>query len=329
MEDEDYDEALIEAMLEGGNLTKEDLSKLEKQLLIEPDDLATRIRILGHYASKGRSDATRIRHVLWIINNRPSLSEFVVPVLDVHRSAKSEYDQVKAAWLEQVDKFPSSPKVLLNAAMFFRGSDEALVLKLLKQAQSIAPNDLKLLSDLAHHYRRDSDVPDSTKEGNLEALRLFEYILAHSEDKLKRFYQLTDVATTAFDVGDSNRASEVAQEMLRVAPQFKEDWNYGNAIYWANIVLGKIALSTGNVDHACDFLIKASETPGSPQLDSFGPEFQLCHELLLTWNKRECVKTYLSNCGKFWELNEGKIAKWVADLDSGLNPSFSRSCELS
>jgi tetratricopeptide (TPR) repeat protein len=204
--------------------------------------------------------------------------------------------------------------------MFFRSEKEELAL--LRQAQALAPDDLELESKLANHYMRANPEEDieQFKLNCIEALRLFEHILSRSEDNLSRFYRLTDVATAALRVGDFARAEEIARKMLTVAPQFASDWNYGNAVYWANIVLGKIALSNKQLGQACECLVAASLTPGSPQLDSFGPEFVLCSHILNA-GETEYAKTYLSNCAKFWRRVD-KLSSWINDIDKGLQPSF-------
>ena len=59
----------------------------------------------------------------------------------------------------------------------------------------------------------------------------------------------------------------------------KNDWNYGNAIEDANQVLGRIALSKDEVAEAKKRLLASAGSHGSPQLNSFGPDFRLAREL--------------------------------------------------
>jgi tetratricopeptide (TPR) repeat protein len=322
-DDDDQSTILFNAMLKGGTLSEKEISELENEVKTQPDSLLNRIRILGYFASKGiGEDPARIAHILWIIKNHSDLSELIVPLLDVPESGRAAYETVRAAWEEQLQNNSDSVKVILNAAMFFRSAEEKRELALLRQAQALAPDDLKLQRKLANHYMRANPEEDveQFKSNCIVALRLFEHILSQSKDDIDRFYRLTDVATAALRVGEFTRAEEIAREMLTVAPQFASDWNYGNAIYWANIVLGKIALSDKRLGQACEYLVAASLTPGSPQLDSFGPEFVLCSHLLNA-GETECAKTYLSNCAKFWrEVN--KLSGWIIDIDKGLQPSF-------
>jgi len=52
-----------------------------------------------------------------------------------------------------------------------------------------------------------------------------------------RFYTLTDTAKQAFNLGHFDEARAYATQILRQAPQYPKDWNYGNAIYYGNFVL--------------------------------------------------------------------------------------------
>src|SRR5580700_2666882 len=58
----------------------------------------------------------------------------------------------------------------------------------------------------------------------------------------EHFYALSHLATAAFDAGDLNRAENYARELLATAPQYPKDWNYGNSIFYGNMVIGRVAL---------------------------------------------------------------------------------------
>ena len=90
-----------------------------------------------------------------------------------------------------------------------------------------------------------------------------------------RFIYLSEMGSIALDINKNEEASIYASELLKLAQAYRQDLNYGNAIHDANIVLGHIALSHGNVSDAKQFLIKASETPGSEELSLNGPDTTL------------------------------------------------------
>jgi hypothetical protein len=97
------------------------------------------------------------------------------------------------------------------------------------------------------------------------------------------FYRLTDVARKASRTCSEKRLADgeaAARELLRIYPSFQYDWNYGNAIHYANLVLGRIALRRGDTSSATRYLFRAGGTPGSPQIADYGPDMTLARELL-------------------------------------------------
>ena len=136
-----------------------------------------------------------------------------------------------------------------------------------------------------------------------------------------RFYPLTELAKGALYFGATNDARAYALRLLAMAPHFKEDWNYGNAIHDGNEVLGIIAVQEGKINEAKQLLLEAGKSPGSPQLDSFGPDMELAQNLLQR-GERDTVLEYLQLCSKFWKDNEGLLERWTAAIKSGKAPDL-------
>src|SRR5262249_21292520 len=116
-------------------------------------------------------------------------------------------------------------------------------------------------------------------------------------------------------------AAVIARSLIAAAPKFGDDWNYGNAIHQANLALGEIALAQGDVPRACERLLAAGATPGSPQLDSFGPNMRLALRLLQR-GEQHAVIEYLERCRKFWKMERGLIDRWKAEVEAGQTPQF-------
>jgi hypothetical protein len=138
---------------------------------------------------------------------------------------------------------------------------------------------------------------------------------------IERFYALGDIAKVAFEAGNLGKASAYAQELLQIAPQFPKDWNYGNAIYYGHFVLGRVALQEGNTKEAASQLVAAGATPGSPQLNSFGPNVTLAKDLLAQ-GQAQPVLEYLVECKSFWKLDYGKLDEWIGAIRAGGTPDF-------
>ncbi|HEY0665868.1 MAG TPA: hypothetical protein VGD24_07370 [Gallionella sp.] len=141
--------------------------------------------------------------------------------------------------------------------------------------------------------------------------------------RLSRFYSLGDDVTAAYMANNFARAKVLASEYAELASIYRCNWNYGNAIHDVNRVLGLISLSAGEIDAAAEYLIKAGKSTGSPQLNTFGPELDLANQLLQR-GKVDSVKTYLVEIKSFWEMNNGQVDTWLADIEKGGKPELDR-----
>ena len=141
--------------------------------------------------------------------------------------------------------------------------------------------------------------------------------------KLERFYQLQELMTQAFQQKEFQHAKVLAEEYLDLANSNKTNWNYGNAIHQANLMLGKISLRKRKIEEAKIFLLKAGRTPGSPQLKNFGPHMRIAKELLEI-GEFEIVLEYLGLCRIFWRkiFSWYKIRKWKKIIRNGGIPNF-------
>jgi len=99
------------------------------------------------------------------------------------------------------------------------------------------------------------------------------------------------------------------------------DWNYGNAVQDVNIVFGRLALSEGKMDVAKQFLLAAGQSPGSPQMNTFGPNMTLA-KALLEKGEKDTVLEYFTLCSKFWKMDHGKLKEWSALVKQGAMPDF-------
>jgi hypothetical protein len=116
-----------------------------------------------------------------------------------------------------------------------------------------------------------------------------------------RFGALGDAAKQSFAAGKIDDAGKYAGELLKLAPKFDGCWNYGNAVQNGNLVLGRIAVRENRIDDAKRYLIEAGKSPGSPQMDSFGPNMSLAKDLLERGEK-DVVLQYFDLCRSFWKM---------------------------
>jgi hypothetical protein len=112
-----------------------EVSALEKKLVANENDIETRIKLIRHYADESSKkpalQALHVRHRIWLIKNRPLLDDDAVYGWSFHTLTDSSREQLKAAWLEQVEgretfSDHSAQRRLIPAVSLSRNRREAL-----------------------------------------------------------------------------------------------------------------------------------------------------------------------------------------------------------
>lgn len=315
-------------------ISAEDAAALEEQLKTTPDNLAAREKLIDYYFQAGITspapnlEQKRQQHVLWVIEHHPDAGIAGEPeamIMPIGPAGDMQaYERGKQLWLEQAQKHPGDKRVLRNAAHFFSLFDAKTARDLLQKAFDLDPGDAETASSLAESFEQERILAHSPEEKTAlsqKALSIRERALQNA-DAENRFYELGDIAEDSFEAGDTTKARGYALELLQSSENFKSNWNYGNAVHAGNTVLGQVALQQGDVPAADNYLLEAGKTPGSPQLDSFGPDMKLAKELLEK-GERDTVLTYLQSVGKFWKMGGDKLQTWTAVIKAGGAPDFS------
>jgi tetratricopeptide (TPR) repeat protein len=314
--------------IKGRKLSSEEAQQLEEKLQKNPDDLSARTMLLGYYGLKAfesnEARTKRQKHIVWIIQNHPDAQIAGLPDSGLNPVLDGQvYYEAKNLWFKQVDIHNKNTAILGNAASFFLIYDRDVAEDLLKKAKALEPKNPEWSERLGHLYALDMSRKsgESRKEEASKALEQMENALSLTPEGEKRFYMLSDLAKQAFEAGDTDKASEYATELLNKAPQYRSDWNYGNAVHHGNLILGRIALEYGQLEKAKKYLLEAGKTPGSPQLNSFGPNMTLAKELLEK-GERDIVITYFQLCGKFWRMGTERLKNWTSIVKRGGIPDF-------
>ena len=154
---------------------------------------------------------------------------------------------------------------------------------------------------------------------------------------LARFYSISQELTAAYKSNNVAAAQSLATEYLQASKSFPCNWNYGNAIHDSNAVLGLLALHSGKRNEAAQFLVSAGKTPGSPQLNSFGPSLLLAKEVAQA-GQFTAVEAYLRSVQTFWKpvdmsvlgallpyfRDPDPISTWIKQAHEGKVPDFGR-----
>jgi len=119
---------------------------------------------------------------------------------------------------------------------------------------------------------------------------------------------------------DMNRDHAVAR--LARARGHESNWDYGNVVHESHIALGRVVLREGDVAEAKRHLLEAGRTPGSPTLNSYGPDMTLARELLAK-GESAVVLEYLELCRRFWKGSGAhQLDQWSQAIREGRTPDF-------
>jgi hypothetical protein len=146
----------------------------------------------------------------------------------------------------------------------------------------------------------------------------------------RHFYDLSQVVEQAARSGTAagiKKGQASAEELSKLAGSFSYDTEYGNAVHYYHLVLGRLALQSGDVEGAKSQLLQAGKAPSSPQLAAFGPDMTLAQELLQR-GETAAVLAYLSECEELWLAKPNPLAEWEATIRSAAIPDFGRHSGL-
>jgi len=119
-----------------------------------------------------------------------------------------------------------------------------------------------------------------------------------------------------------SQSKQFARDALELAPQFKDDPNYGSTIYRANIVLGLHALREGDVKTALRVMHAALTAPPSEQLayDQTGSLDSRLSSYLLNCGERESVADFFERSAQLILRDRDQRLKDAAAIRKGLMP---------
>ena len=321
---EEYNQAR-ELTRQGAKFTDAQAEEAERELAAQPDNLASRTRLLGYYGkrqfSKNADNSARNAHIFWLVANRPDSPLAGMPEAGIHSPLDSDaYAQAKALWLEQTARQPENGAVLTAAARFFTHTDPDIADELLGKALALEPDNA--MWAFQRGYLASLELirgPKSARVAQAQAaLELFRQALALAPEEHWRSMMLQQAAKMAFAAQQFDEAKQYADELLAYGLS-RPRKDMGDELHHSNMILGRLALHFGRVAEAKSYLLAAGDVAGSPPLDSFGPNMELAKELLEVGEK-ETVLQYLDLCAEFWK--RAKLQEWRAQIERGETPDF-------
>lgn len=149
---------------------------------------------------------------------------------------------------------------------------------------------------------------------------LFQHFDDLAVDSSQRIRLLPVLADLAVDVNDDEAAKTYATQALELASKAGDQTlrvaDVPEVIHNANDVLGRVALHSGNVQQAKEYLLQAAATPCGGAMSKVGPQMRLA-QALLDRGEREVVLQYLSQMRTCWKSGRATLDQWIAAIRSG------------
>lgn len=142
----------------------------------------------------------------------------------------------------------------------------------------------------------------------------------------RKLYLLLAMAPAALAANKIEKARSYADQLFAMGEAMQAMPGFGpsmlaDSTHVGHMVLGQIAFLNGDIKGAKENLVAAGKVPGSPVLNSFGPEMLLAKELIGK-GERETVLAYLDLCGSFWQNERGRLESWKQTINEGQEPDF-------
>jgi hypothetical protein len=111
-----------------------------------------------------------------------------------------------------------------------------------------------------------------------------------------------------------------ARELLDLAAHNQNDPLYGDAVFDANIIMGKAALRRSDARTSARYLLAAAETPGSDRIQRGDFEMNL-PRALVDWGERRAVIDFFRRMAPK-TARTSQFQDWAAELSKGFNPDL-------
>lgn len=273
----------------------------------EPDDVGARVALVAALTSFAVERGLPLTasefapHFLFFIDRAPQTP--AATSIGVVHPLDSWHPQLAQAWEEAIRKHADQSDVLLNAAMFFWGNDDARVAGLLKLAQAAAPDDDRVRDHLGAFYLRGVDLGRSDSSVAAAAALL---------DPGVRFPRSIGLAAVARLLsGEQERAAELARRALEIGlPGARDDAHLGHTV---------LGLLVSRQERSA--AIKQLEASACQPFGWHGPSLRLADRLLQE-GEVEPVKHFLRSLRAVWAGGDGSCERWLRAIERGETPKL-------
>ena len=210
---------------EGQDLSAEQAQKLEHKLLKDPNNWATRLKLLGFYYQRELETRTislsRYVHVLWMIDNHATFEGPLENYLSLNQFPARLWNIAMEHWQKKIQEQTACAPALFNAALFAIERDFNLGLTLFGKLENIV--------------EKSAQYPAVVCTRALERMRRSE----SSQEQRKLAQLVLEKGQKVIDIGTHVRNCTTLSEMAEAAFELE---NYHHAS-----VFSKLALENGIV----------------------------------------------------------------------------------
>ena len=322
--------------VEAQKLSQKKVIALESLLLKNPNDIRTRVLLINYYIRVGPTRAVGqalVRHRKWLIEKHPE-KDFLLDSNPFTSTSQPgpEYQELKDAWLQQLELKKDNKKVILNAASFFARQDPQIAENLLERGQQLEPDDYKWAVELGELHARRAKEKNGEEKTKAFALSIEQFEKALTLNKKERSYQrdtdrislLRKLSEVAFDAQQLEKAKRFATELLLEFGRDESRYSQTDIAHDENILLGRIALREGDIEKAKKYLLIAGRTAVLAVKAGdryFMPKMTLAKELFEK-NEKQIVIEYLDLFDGFSLEKSKALKKWATMIRKGETPSF-------
>lgn len=289
------------------DLSSEQVDEFEASLERDPAQLALRLLLTMYYwrdrrdrlAAHGRF----VTHLLWLFRHHPDAELLSEPEGRLSPSHHAEFIPVASElWVGHLSKVSTNVNVIANAAHFFSMIDVRRALQLYQSALALDAAEqrwarwIAVLTSQLVQSREESG--ENIKAIGTTSIATLEESLRLAIGTSERATLLVELAKTAFQIRDLNKAHVTASEAVRLADLTQQVQPEGDAIHQAHTILRLVATNTGDLEKAKALLKQSASISPSPALRTFGPSMRLANELLAL-GECESVISYLNQCSEF------------------------------
>jgi hypothetical protein len=183
----------------------------------------------------------------------------------------------------------------------------------LERAVSIAPN-----SELAKEMKmRLTEFERSRRAEQLEKMSPAELATVSDSDRILLALSLMRQTWT---LQKPDAAAAKARELLDLAARNQSDALYGDAVFEAKLILGKMALRRGDKKAAARDLLAAADAPSSDRIRRGLIEMNL-PRALVDWGERRAVAEFLERMAPKTDRSK-QFRDWAAEIRKGVNPDL-------